>query len=210
MQKLAYLLLAMAIAGIVVTFLYMPKPSERDRAQVLVSAERIALTLQPQGTIAQCSDKNVTGLSFNATVSAPGAVGVFTTTPAGRDYLTSLTDLMPLADTNNTNAMPFPPMSCWNPNNTVDNTTLFQACNARMPADFTFPSQPMCVVFKSDREPAMSVTLDVDWVMDASSAGRENATVGAAGRVTAPATVAVAVAVATSAWAAGACFSLRL
>jgi hypothetical protein len=114
----------------------------------------------------------VTGLTYNATISDPGALAVFLTNFPGKSLVESLgTNLSLLTNPNATvDAGPFPPMSCWNPNNTAQNTTLFKSCNAFMPTNFTFTQQSLCIVVVapgSDLVPTaqkpLDVQVDVDW-----------------------------------------------
>ena len=92
---------------------------------------------------------------------------MFTTSPQGVQYLNTLSDLSALTNPNNQNPVPFPPLSCWNPNNTATNVTLYQTCDGRMPANFRFPSQPMCVAVKSDRSPGFTAQMEIQWLTDA-------------------------------------------
>ena len=111
------------------------------KGEVEGKAQRYTLSLSPgaNGGTYQCSPGNITRMEYNVTVTAPGALGIFLANQPAVQYLLSLTDLQVLADPNNTNALPFPPMSCWNPNNTVSAMGLMRS---KLDSFLEMPRQP--------------------------------------------------------------------
>jgi len=114
----------------------------------------------------RCSDKELTSFTYNTTISSPGAIAVFVCNQPAYDYWKTHTDLTPLASLTNDTAIPvpFPPMSCYNPQNTPQNTTLYTRCDAVMPDGFSFsPAQKMCVLVKNSGTTDLQIDLKAQW-----------------------------------------------